>query len=123
MDNTRTFHVTPAEGGEWAVEDGGMISVHLTQGLAVAKAWELAQGRSTAEVVVHGPGGEVLSSLSIRRIAGVPIGRAEWDDSEDEASRREAERITPDRSKLDALIDRLAPSRINYDHEDDDLPC
>jgi hypothetical protein len=37
--------------------------------------------------------------------------------------RRRAEMITPGRARLDALIDRLPPSSISYDGEDDELPC
>ena len=43
--------------------------------------------------------------------------------AQDPVLRRRAEMITPGRARLDALIDRLPPSSISYDGEDDELPC
>jgi hypothetical protein len=48
---------------------------------------------------------------------------ADADQAEDLALRRQAEAIAPGRARLDALIDRLPPSSINYDDEDDEPPC
>jgi hypothetical protein len=119
MKASKTYHVIPAKSGEWTIaadEESDASNVYSSQSLAVARAWELVQDRTTAEVVVHGADGSILSNLSIRRV--VPI-----DDVEDELLRQEAIRISPSRSDLDWLIDRLPPSKIHYDEEDDELPC
>jgi hypothetical protein len=49
--------------------------------------------------------------------------RADDDQADDQDLRRRAEAIAPGRARLDALIDRLPPSSISYDDEDDELPC
>jgi hypothetical protein len=46
-----------------------------------------------------------------------------FDEAADEALRQEALRIMPSRAELDALIDRLPISTIDYSLEDDELPC
>ena len=95
-----------------------------TQGLAIATVWELARERTAVEVVVHGPDGSILSNLSIRHAGEeLPGWEADFDQSEDEALRREAMRIMPSRAELRAMIGRLPPSSIDYSMEDDELPC
>jgi len=127
MGEDKTLHIVPDSGGGWAVrsdDDSRTTSLHPTQGLAVAQAWEVARDRRTAEVIVHGPDGAILSSLTIRRIAGSPpIIANEHDEAEDESLRREAERITPGRAAIDEMIGRLPRSSIDYGKEADELPC
>src|SRR5258707_126007 len=123
MSSVATIHVLPAAGGGWLVQalGSGPSSTHPSQSLAVAKAWELSKERTSVEVIVHGPDGAILS---IRRVEKFQPDQPEiFDPTEDEALRREAERIAPRRAELDSLIDRLRPSSINYDEEDDELPC
>ena len=127
MPTEKTYHILPAPGGEWLIrsdDDPSVSDVEPTQDLAVARVWKRNQGRDAAEVIVHDASGTARTSLSIRPIAenGTTGTFAELDDEADEALRREAERITPRRAELRAMIGRLPTPAINYD-EDDELPC
>ncbi len=125
MANIRTIHVVPASGGEWAVQAHGSVpsSTHSTQGLAVAKVWEMVEFETEVEVVVHGNDGTIHSNLLIRRHESMTSQEEFFDEVEDEALRQEALRIMPSRAELQSLIKRLPPSSIDYSMEDDELPC
>ena len=119
MPATTALHITP-EGEAWAVkldESAAPSSVHPTRGLAVASAFEMLQSRDGVEVLVHGEDGRIRSSLTIRQVVD------DLDEAKDAALRAEAERITPRRAQLDAMIARGSTSTIDYSLEDDELPC
>ena len=116
---TTALHITPV-GGAWAVkldEAAEPTGVHPTRWLAVAIALEMLQDEDEAEVLIHGKDGRVRSSLTIRQVVDDP------DEDEDAKLRAEAERITPRRAQLDALIALGSTSTIDYSLEDDELPC
>jgi hypothetical protein len=112
MATLGTPHITPVEGGAWAVrlgEDASAASDHPTRGLAVAGAFEMLQDRDAAEILVHGEDGRVRSSLTIRQVD---------DEPEDAALRAEAPRITPSYAPLKAGIGKYPLPPGDFDAEE-----
>jgi hypothetical protein len=106
MATVEILHITPAEGGAWEVrpgEDAPATSVHATEGQAVASVYERARFPGETEVIVHGPGGGIRSSMTIRRL------RPSFDSTDEPAARAEALRITPSTARLKAGIVRRLP--------------
>ena len=125
MANLDTIHIVPTDGGEWAVQAQGTepSSLHSTQGQAVARAWEMVGSRTVAEVIVHGRDGVIHSNLIVSRRNSSTEEAEFLDQAGEEALRRAAMSITPSWAELQALIERLPPSSIDYSREDDELPC
>ena len=130
MPELEPLHITPAEGGGWAIEirgDAGPSSVHPTQAEAVANVFEMVRDREEAEVLVHDPDGSIRSSLTIRRYrpafdsleARLILDRI--DDSDDPTARAEALRITPSNDRLRAGIGKNPPPPGNFNVEG--MPC
>lgn len=95
MATPETLHITPVEGGAWAVkldESASASSVHRTRAEAVASALETLQYRTEAEVFIHGPEDGARSILTIREF--VPpmevLQTSNLDDLDDPAARAEA---------------------------------
>jgi len=120
-----TIHIVPTGQGQWSVQTPGAESsgVFPTQGLAVAKAWEMVGDHARTEVIVHAPDGGVHSNLSIQMIQTLLQTRDVYDDAEDETLCREVERLMPSFDELNELMARLPKSSIDYSQEDDELPC
>jgi Uncharacterized protein conserved in bacteria (DUF2188) len=145
MSATSIFHVTPlVDNGEWAVMVNEIYTIFPDEGRAIARAWELCKNLGEAEILVHDANGRVRSSLTIRQVEPpmevsdttiigqveppmevlqTSAGDEELDDAEDALLRSKAERITPRRAQLDAMIDRGSTSTIDYSLENDELPC
>ena len=125
MSSMTTIHIIPSIEGEWSVKvhEVESLGTFPTEGLAVARAWELARDRATAEVVVHSLTGNVRSNLLIQNLDEPTLSMDIYEDAEDEALCREAERKALSRADLRALMARIVPSTIDYSQEDDELPC
>ena len=133
MYTVTIMHINPAGSGEWAIKinEAGASSVQPSEGLAIARAWELVKELPEDEaevlVLVHEPDGRIRSSLTIRRFRPqfdrLPTGLDLDESLEDAALRARAESITPRRTQLDAMIARGSASTIDYSQEDDELPC
>ena len=119
------IHIVPTDEGKWAVQAQGLDSAdtYTTQGLAVARAWEIVQDCETAEVVVYGKAGAIDSNLLVS-ILNTPSEMLDGvSDAEDVVLRRVAERFAPSRARIKALIRNLPASTIDYSLENDDWPC
>ena len=117
MATQETRHITPVEGGAWAVkldEDSPASGVYPTEGQAIAGVYELLPGPGETEVIVHDPAGGIRSSLRIRRY-GPSVDPAEDDDP---AARAEAHRLTPSSVRLEAGIGKYPPPPGNFDEEE-----
>jgi Uncharacterized protein conserved in bacteria (DUF2188) len=113
MNTINALHVTP-EGGSWAVRTEGSAapsSVHSTQGLAIASAFEMIKHRDRVLVLVHGQDGRLRSSLTIRQVDEDfdEDFDEDLDEAEEAALRAEAMRITPSYDRLRAGIARRLP--------------
>jgi hypothetical protein len=110
-----TLHITPVEGGAWAVkpgEDFPAASVHPTEAQAIASVYELVAEPGLTEVIIHDTDRSIRSSLKILRY-GPTSDRLDprplLDDPDDPAARSEAIRITPSNACLKAGIARGLP--------------
>jgi hypothetical protein len=122
MVEGQLLHITPTEGGEWAIEgeaSSRSVATFATQAEALAAAYGLVRDLARAEVVVHGPDGRVRSRLSIESVA---LGEDMADLAHEEATlSRRAREIMPGIEALLRLKKRPAPEGLDLDADPADL--
>jgi hypothetical protein len=122
MVEGQLLHVTPTEGGEWAIEGEApsrSVATFATQAEALAAAYGLVRDLARAEVVVHGPDGRVRSRLSIE---SVDLGEDQVDlEHEEAALSRRAREIMPGIDALLRLKKRPAPEGLDLEADPADL--
>ena len=126
MEKPETLHVTPVEGGAWAVqldEGASALLFYQTRAEAIAGALEAIQYRAEAEVFIHGPEGGVDRILTIREfLPPVEVSRtSDSDDFDDPDARAEALRMTPSYARLKAGIGKYPPPPGDFD--DEEMAC
>jgi hypothetical protein len=122
MVEGQLLHITPTEGGEWAIEGevpSRSVATFATQAEALAAAYGLVRDLARAEVVVHGPDGRVRSRLSIE---SVDLGEDPVDlEHEEAALSRRAREIMPGIDALLRLKKRPAPEGLDLEADPADL--
>ena len=67
MSQRKTYHVTPANDGDWRVKAVGAqkaSGVHAVKTDAVAQAKDLAKKQPLGQVVIHGANGKVQTEYT-----------------------------------------------------------
>ncbi len=125
MPDTQSIHIVPSAQGEWSVKTGSEESLEIfpSEGLALARAWDLVRDQVAAEVIIHLATRTVRLNLTTELPHPLEQMRYVYENAEDEALCRKAEQLMLNRANLQELMSRLPVSEIDYSQEDDELPC
>ena len=123
--STQTIHIKATSSSEWVVEshEVGLIGSFLTEGEAVARAWDFASRWPDCDLVVQSQTGTIHCHLSFTQPDPLEAKRQEYMDEEDERLSREVEKNLPSFEELCRRLDRIPKQMLDLSSEDDELPC